>query len=62
MTKELACRKCMFISQGKVCPACGSVDLTENWKGLVVIFNVEKSEVATTLGVSKPGKYALQVS
>jgi DNA-directed RNA polymerase subunit E" len=62
MVKELACRKCLAISQGKVCPSCGSTDLTENWKGLVVIFNVEKSEVARILGVTKPGKYALQVS
>jgi DNA-directed RNA polymerase subunit E" len=62
LPRELACRKCLTISQGKVCPNCGSTELTENWKGLVVVFDVEKSEVAKALGVAKPGRYALQVS
>ncbi len=62
MPRELACRKCLAITQGKVCPVCGSEDLSENWKGLVILFQVEGSDVASVLALKKPGRYALQVS
>jgi DNA-directed RNA polymerase subunit E" len=62
MPRELACRRCTAITQGKVCPVCGSEDLTENWKGLVILFEPSGSDVAITLGLKKPGRYALQVS
>ncbi|MEM0075136.1 MAG: transcription elongation factor subunit Spt4 [Nitrososphaerota archaeon] len=62
MPKELACRKCSALTQGKVCPVCGSEDLSENWKGLVILFDPQNSDVASVLNLKKPGRYALQVS
>ncbi|MDG6938856.1 MAG: DNA-directed RNA polymerase, subunit E'' [Nitrososphaerota archaeon] len=62
MPRELACRKCLAVTQGRVCPVCGSDDLSENWKGLVIMFEPEGSDVASTLNLKKPGRYALQVS
>ncbi len=62
MPRELACRQCHAITTGKVCPVCGSTDLTENWRGLVILFQPEGSDVASVLGLTKPGRYALQVS
>ncbi len=61
MAKELACRKCKTLTTEKVCPNCGSTELSEEWSGLVIIINPEKSQVARTLGITKQGRYALKV-
>ena len=62
MVREMACRKCKFVSVGKVCPACKSSDLTPDWQGVVLIVNPEGSRIASTLGISVKGKYALKVT
>ncbi len=58
-----ACRKCKALVPRDVtqCPVCDSKDFTEEWEGMVVIIDVEKSEVAKILGITKPGKYAIKV-
>ncbi len=56
-----ACRVCnRIVEEGNECAVCGSKDLTRNWKGIVVIWDVE-SEIAKKLNISAPGKYAIQV-
>ncbi|MDG6953427.1 MAG: DNA-directed RNA polymerase, subunit E'' [Nitrososphaerota archaeon] len=60
--KELACRKCKALTTEKACPNDGSTELSKDWSGLIVIINAEKSQVAKTLGIAKPGRYALKVS
>ncbi|MCD6434330.1 MAG: DNA-directed RNA polymerase, subunit E'' [Candidatus Diapherotrites archaeon] len=65
MIKEKACRNCRTIIEEanvKECPECGSKSLTTFWRGYVVIINPEKSEIAKKMGITKPGKYALQLS
>ena len=62
MVREMACRKCKFVTVGKVCPACKSSDLTPDWQGVVLIVNPEGSRIASTLGISVKGKYALKVN
>ena len=65
-----ACRKCRKIIENdsnskemvKVCPVCGSTVFTTFWKGRALIVDPEKSEVAKTMGVTVPGKYALRLS
>lgn len=58
-----ACKNCKYvIEEGDVCPACKGTDLTTNWKGFVIVVDIEKSEVAQKMGVSLPGKYALRMS
>ncbi len=61
MVKEMACRKCKFVTIGKVCPVCKSSDLTPDWHGIALIVDPENSHVAKTLGITKKGKYALKV-
>lgn len=57
-----ACKNCRrIIEKGKVCPNCKDSELTNNWKGYVVILDPEKSEIAERLGIDKPGKYALRI-
>ena len=60
--KELACRKCRMLTTEKACPNDGSTELRNEWSGLIIIINSEKSEVAKTLGIARPGRYALKVS
>ncbi len=62
MAREHACKKCRALSSGRVCPICGSTDLSSEWSSLIIIIDPEKSEVAKTLNISKSGRYALKVS
>lgn len=60
--REVACRKCKAVTVGKVCPLCKSTDLTPDWSGIIIIFDSEKSKIASTLALNVPHKYALKVS
>jgi len=51
-----------MLTTGKVCPNCHSTDLTPEWFGLVIILDVEHSQVAKVLNIKTPGKYALKVT
>jgi DNA-directed RNA polymerase subunit E" len=62
MVKELACRKCKYVTTGKICPACKSSDLTPYWEGIVIVGNPEESKIAKTLKITAKGKYALKVT
>jgi len=62
MVKEMACRKCKFVTIGKVCPNCKSSDLTPDWRGSILIVDPATSVVAKTLGITSMGKYALKVT
>jgi DNA-directed RNA polymerase subunit E" len=60
---EKACKKCrLIISQGDMCPVCGSTELTAKWNGYVVILNSERSEIAKKLGIKVNGTYALSIN
>jgi len=58
---DKACRNCRFISNGPVCPNCKSTSLSDDWSGLVVIFDPSDSEVAKRMAIQVPGRYALRV-
>ncbi len=62
MAKEKACRKCKVITTGKVCPNCKSTDLSPDWSGIILVFDPSGSQVAKTLDITTPNKYALKVS
>ena len=59
--KLQACRNCNFITESSTCPNCGSASLSDDWAGYVVVLDVEGSEIAKRLNITKPGKYALRV-
>lgn len=60
--RELACRKCKMLTSEKSCPNDGSTELSSEWSGLIIIISPDKSQVAKTLAITKPGRYALKVS
>lgn len=58
--KSKACKSCKRIYEGEKCPDCGSQEYTEEFKGRVMIFHPENSEIAKKLKVNKPGSYAIK--
>ncbi len=58
-----ACRKCKALVDRNTseCPICGSREFSEEWEGVVIVLDPEKSEIAKLLGVEKPGRYAIKV-
>lgn len=54
------CRNCRRFTKEKVCSVCKSTNLSTSWKGIVIIINTE-GEIAKTLEINEPGKYALYV-
>jgi len=61
MIKEMACRKCKYITRAKICQICKSSDLSHDWSGIVLVVDVNNSQIARSLGITKEGKYALKV-
>lgn len=62
MPREQACRRCRTLTTGKVCPNCQSTELSSEWTGLAVVLDVDRSQVARALQITKPGRYAVKVS
>lgn len=58
---EQACKLCRRLIKGDLCPVCKSNEVTKSWKGVVVVFNAEGSEIAKEAGITAPGKYAVKV-
>lgn len=58
---DKACKKCKMIIEGDVCPVCKDSELTQHWKGVIVIVDPEKSEIAKNLEIKTPGRYALRL-
>ncbi len=56
-----ACKVCKAIFEGDKCPICGNKEATSEWKGRVIVFDSEQSEVAKKLNVSKKGTYAIKI-
>ncbi len=58
--RERACKECRRLVQGSECPACKTSDLTKNWEGIVIVVDPD-SEIARTVGIDTPGKYAIKM-
>jgi len=51
---------CSRIYEGDKCPACGSKEFTDSFKGKTIILNPENSEVAKKLNIKEKGTYAIK--
>jgi len=58
---EKACTQCHHLTKENVCPKCRSTSLSDDYAGLVVIFDPEGSAIAKTMNIKKKGRYALKV-
>lgn len=61
MAKQKACKSCRTIYTGEKCPKCGSMESTDNFKGKVLVFNPEESEIAKNSKIKEKGEYAIKV-
>lgn len=58
---EKACRDCRMVTTRSRCPNCGSDRLSKDFTGIMIIMDVEGSQLARLIGVTRPGTYALRV-
>ncbi len=58
---EKACANCHFITKENVCPKCRSTTFSEDWGGIVVVFDPENSAIAKAMKIKDKGRYALKV-
>ena len=58
---EKACTNCHFITKENVCPKCRSTSLSEDFGGLVIVFDAEESAIALVMKIKDKGRYALKV-
>jgi len=59
--REKACTNCHFITKENFCAKCKSTNLSEDFSGIVVMFDPENSAIAKTMKIKKKGRYALKV-
>jgi len=60
MAKPRACRVCKKIYEGDKCPDCSCQEYTEEFKGRVMVFDPENSEIAKRLKIKKAGLSAIK--
>ncbi|MEM3704107.1 MAG: transcription elongation factor subunit Spt4 [Candidatus Bathyarchaeia archaeon] len=58
---EKACSSCHLITTGNVCPKCKAPTLSDDFSGLVIIFDPEDSAIAKAMKIKEKGRYALKV-
>lgn len=58
---QKVCKNCKRFVKGSVCPVCNQSNFTRTWKGVIFVNDPADSEIAQTLEITTPGKYALWV-
>ncbi len=58
---EKACANCHFLTRENVCPKCKSTSLSDDYSGLVIIFDPESSAIAKAMNIKEKGRFALKV-
>jgi len=58
---EKACSTCHLIASGNICPRCKTSTLSDDFTGLVIVFNPKSSAIAKVMKIQRKGRYALKV-
>jgi DNA-directed RNA polymerase subunit E" len=58
---DKACTTCHLITTGNVCPRCKTPTLSDDFSGLVIIFEPKGSAIAKIMKINEKGRYALKV-
>jgi DNA-directed RNA polymerase subunit E" len=58
---EKACPTCHRLTNENVCPKCKTSSLSDDFSGLVIVFEPEGSSVAKVMDIKEKGRYALKV-
>lgn len=57
---EKACPSCRILTKETVCPKC-KASLSDDFSGLLIVFDYEGSVIAKAMGIKENGRYALKV-
>lgn len=60
MSKK-ACSTCHIVTKGNVCPRCKTSTLSDDFGGLVILFDPKESAIAKVMNINEKGYYALKV-
>jgi len=58
---EKACKNCRLIVSANLCPECKTTNVSDDWVGEAIILEPKFSLIARSMGINKPGRYALRV-
>ncbi len=58
---DKACANCHFLTKENVCPKCKSASLSDDYSGLVIVFDPESSAIAKAMNIKEKGRFALKV-
>ncbi len=58
---EKACVTCHSITKDNTCSKCKSTSLSDDFSGLVIMFDPENSAIAKAMNIKEKGRYALKV-
>jgi len=58
---EKACTNCHFLTKENVCPKCKSASPSDDYSGLVIVFDPDGSAIAKTMKIKEKGRFALRV-
>jgi transcription elongation factor SPT4 len=58
---EKACSTCHFLTRENMCPKCRTSGLSDDFSGLVIVFEPEDSAIAKAMNIKEKGRYALKV-
>jgi DNA-directed RNA polymerase subunit E" len=58
---DKACANCHFLTRENVCPKCKSTSLSDDYSGLVIVFDPESSAIAKAMNIKEKGRFALKV-
>ncbi|NTV23401.1 MAG: DNA-directed RNA polymerase subunit E'' [Nanoarchaeota archaeon] len=61
MTKEKVCKNCKLFVEGNICPLCKGNNFTNIYQGKMTILDTNKSFIATQIGITEKGKYAIKI-
>jgi len=49
------------LTKERTCPKCRTTSLSDDFSGLVIIFDPENSVIAKAMNIKEKGRYALKV-
>ena len=58
---EKACTNCRFLTKENVCPKCRATSFSDDFSGLIIVFDPENSEIAKAMNIKEKGRFALRV-
>lgn len=61
MSNKKACKICKRIYEEANCPSCSSNESVKDYKGIITVFDAEKSEIAKNMKIKDKGDYAIKV-